>query len=421
MLTITPVVLAHHRRKDGTYNVKIRVTWKGRSAYVATNLFCSRDDLTRSLNIKTPAIRDAAARLVAEMRDSVSGLSPALMEDLTAAEIVARIKGARSARSFRLDFIDYGYKFAGRKTPSTARAYTMALRALERWSGKKSIDVNDITKAMLLDFAKSVDKARKIRYNQKSGMWHESDKEKQEHGQSYRHMMKLAAIYRAARDEFNDEDTGAILIPRDPFRAVRLEAPRTTHAQGSLNVETIQRIIDAEAVEETPAIRVALGAFVLSFCLMGANLADLYAAKPFDGGVWVYNRQKTASRRDDRAEMRVVIPTELSGLVGRLGGDKRWWLGALHKLNPKADQITARVNKALRRWCAREGLESFTFYAARHSWATVARNVCGIDKATVDECLDHVGDYRLADIYIQRDWNVINKANAEVLRLFSFK
>ena len=88
MLTIAPVVFSHHRRKDGTYNVKIRVTWKGVNKYIATNLWCSKDDLTRSLKIKTPAIVDAAARLVKELRDSVTDLSPALMENLTADDIV---------------------------------------------------------------------------------------------------------------------------------------------------------------------------------------------------------------------------------------------------------------------------------------------------------------------------------------------
>lgn len=420
MLTITPVVLTHNRRKDGSYNVKIRVCWKGQNRYIATNLWCTKNDLTRAHKIKNPAIIDAAARLVGELRESVAGLSPALMENLTAAEIVARMKGARAAGSFRLDLLEYGRRFASRKTPSTARAYTMALGALERWLGRPTLDVNEVTKSMLLEFAKAVDGAGKVSYNQHKGTWTETGKAKQEHGQSYRHMMKLAAIYHAARDEYNDEDAGVMLIPRDPFRAVRLEAPMTVRAQGALGVETIQRVIDAEAAEDDPATRVALGAFVVSFSLMGANLADLYAARPFDGDVWVYNRRKTASRRADRAEMRVDVPPELAGVLARMRGDKRWWLGALHDLNPKADQITARVNKSLRRWCAREGLEPFTFYAARHSWATIARNVCGIDKGTVDECLDHVGDYRLADIYIQRDWTVTARANGKVLALFRF-
>lgn len=42
------------------------------------------------------------------------------------------------------------------------------------------------------------------------------------------------------------------------------------------------------------------------------------------------------------------------------------------------------VNKYLRQWCQREGLEPFIFYAARHTWATTARRL-GVEKATIDE------------------------------------
>lgn len=420
MLTITPVVLTHNRRKDGSYNVKIRVCWKGQNRYIATNLWCTKNDLTRAHKIKNPAIIDAAARLVGELRESVAGLSPALMENLTAAEIVARMKGARAAGSFRLDLLEYGRRFASRKTPSTARAYTMALGALERWLGRPTLDVNEVTKSMLLEFAKAVDDAGKVSYNQHKGTWTETGKAKQEHGQSYRHMMKLAAIYHAVRDEFNDEDAGLMLIPRNPFKAVKVEAPKTVKAQNPLPVEIIQRIIDAELVEGDKSIRIALATFLLSFGTMGANLADLYEARPFKGDTWVYFRMKTRERREDRAEIHIDIQPEVCRYIAHLQGDKRWWLGGLHDLNPKADQITARINKALRRWCDREGVEPFTFNAARHSWATIARNVCGIDKATVDECLDHVGDYHLADIYIQRDWTVMARANVKVLALFRF-
>lgn len=420
MLTITPVILPGNRRKDGSYNVKIRVCWKGVNRYIATNLWCGRDDVTRGHKIKSPSVLDAAAVLVRELRESVADLSPALMETLTTEDIVARMKAHRAADSFRLDFFDYGSKFAARKTQNTARAYTSALGALSRFLGGRPLDVNDITKALLLEFVKAVNEAPKAHYNIHTGQMDESGKGKQPQGQSYRHMAKLAAIYNAARDEFNDEDAGVLLIPRNPFRAVRLPVPKTVAGQKALDVQLVQRIIDSETGETDGSIRTALSVFLLSFCLMGANLADLYAAKPFKGNVWTYYRRKTASRRADRAEMRVVLPDQVVGIVERLKGDRRWWLGRLHDMNPRADQITSRVNRALRRWCVREGVEPFTFYAARHSWATIARNRAGIDKATVDECLDHVGNYQLADIYLERDWGIINKANTEVLALFDF-
>ena len=64
--------------------------------------------------------------------------------------------------------------------------------------------------------------------------------------------------------------------------------------------------------------------------------------------------------------------------------------------------------------------EPFTFYAARHSWATIARNDCRIDKATVDECLNHVGNMQLADVYIKKDWRIQWDVNKKVLDLFTW-
>ena len=57
----------------------------------------------------------------------------------------------------------------------------------------------------------------------------------------------------------------------------------------------------------------------------------------------------------------------------------------------------------------------FTFYAARHSWATYARRI-GVEKATVDECLCHKGDFALTDIYAERAWGLMTEANAKVIR-----
>jgi integrase len=75
------------------------------------------------------------------------------------------------------------------------------------------------------------------------------------------------------------------------------------------------------------------------------------------------------------------------------------------------------VNKYLRQWCQREGLEPFTFYAARHSFATLARRQ-GVEKATIDEALGHLGDYQVADIYAERNWRLAWEANRKVLELF---
>ena len=68
------------------------------------------------------------------------------------------------------------------------------------------------------------------------------------------------------------------------------------------------------------------------------------------------------------------------------------------------------------------GIEGLEFYAARHSWATIARSSdVGIDKTTVHEALNHVSsNLAITDIYIDRDWSVIWNANKKVLALFDW-
>ncbi|MDR1543504.1 MAG: transposase, partial [Prevotellaceae bacterium] len=59
---------------------------------------------------------------------------------------------------------------------------------------------------------------------------------------------------------------------------------------------------------------------------------------------------------------------------------------------------------------------NLTFYAARHTWATLAENSVGIDKYTVHKCLNHVDEkMRMTDRYTKTDWRPINKANRQVL------
>ena len=182
--------------------------------------------------------------------------------------------------------------------------------------------------------------------------------------------------------------------------------------QDPLPAETVQRIIEARPA--LASVRTALDLFVLSFGTMGANLADLYEADGERMGascVWEYRRRKTRERRADGAAMKVYVPEVIRDRLGALD--------RLRTMAGKPQYATGKVNKGLARWCRDEGVPVFTFYAARHTWATLARRI-GVEKATVDECLAHVGDFPVTDIYAERDWDQINAANARVLSLFRF-
>lgn len=411
-ITFAPVCIASNRRKDGSYPVKIRVTYKGVSRRLPTNLIARQPDLTRTLHIKPGTILGKAQALIRQMQDTLADLSPFVTEGWDVDRVVAHIRSRLTERDFELDFFDFADGYLRDKTQVTRRAYEMALSSLARWLGGRRLDINDITKGMLLEWRRAVDAEGKLYYNRTTGMVEDSGQPRGA-GVSARHLSKLAHIFNAARMRYNDDER--ILIPRTPFDGI----PKTTpppHGQHNLGAELMQRIINAEAegVE-----RVALDVFLLSFATMGANLADLWAAKPC-GPVWVYNRQKTKNRRQDRAEMRVTIQPEAGALVARLqDGPGGWWLPALHRLAGSKDLASQYINRALRKWAEREGVEPFTFYAARKTWASLARRA-GVEKATIDECLCHIGDFRVADIYIERDYSLMDAANRRVLDTLQF-
>ena len=63
-------------------------------------------------------------------------------------------------------------------------------------------------------------------------------------------------------------------------------------------------------------------------------------------------------------------------------------------------------------------VDDLEFYAARHSWATIARNDADVDKYTVHTALNHVSeDMKAIDIYIKKSWDPIDRANRKVLDL----
>lgn len=381
MITYKPIIIPGGRRKDGIWPVKIRVTFKGVSRRIPTTLACTDADLTRSGKIKNAAILERAGELIARMREATADLSPFTLEAWSVDEVVAHIRAALSADSFRLDFFAYGRELIAGKIPHTRAYYQTALNALADYLGRDTLDINSITRGMLVSFAESVGETK-----------------------AARHLAKLAFIHRSARDQFNDEDAGAIRIPRQPFQNLPKVRPQGK-GQKALQPQELQALIDCAPANEWEAL--ALAAFLLSFCTMGANLADLYAEKGPISGVWCYKRRKTGVYNE------VAVNARIAGLAGQLqDGPAGWWLPALHRYGT-ADTATHNINKWLAQIAARLGLPSFRFYAARKTWATTARRL-GIEKATIDDALAHAGDYRMADIYAEKNWTLTAAANERV-------
>ena len=157
--------------------------------------------------------------------------------------------------------------------------------------------------------------------------------------------------------------------------------------------------------------------FILSFCLMGMNSADLYNATEMKGNTITYNRTKTKDRRLDKAQMKVDIPKLAQPLIEKYKDKTSKRLFNFYQYYVDEKGFNKAINYGLKEIGRLLEIDDLEYYAARHSWATIALNKVGIDKYTVHAALNHVDEtMKVTDIYIERDFVNENKANAKVVK-----
>lgn len=417
--TFRPVVYAHHKRQDGTFNVKINVYFNGKERRLPTTIYCTKNDLTRTHHIKNQDILNKCNVLIAQMHNAVADISIFDLEGRDVDWLVNRIRGKLRASTFRLDFFQFAQEYLAGKNAGTRSTYQSAVNAFASYLKKDSIDINDITKQMIVKFADFCEVRNKISKCGQEDVYKATSKKKKKGITTAAYLSKLATIFKAAKAKYNDNDEDVVLIPRSPFDNVKVETAQN-EGQVALPQETMQLLI-SEPVERLNKYRIAIDALVVSFGLMGMNMADLYEAKPPKDGVLCYNRRKTRERRQDKAEMRVPVPAELLPFLERLGAgtDKECWLPRLREIAYCRQKTAVNVNYHIANWCAAHKVERFTTYAVRKAWATLARST-GADKSLVDECIGHTGDYVLTDIYALKPYDKMAELNRMVLAMFQW-
>jgi integrase len=391
---------------------------------MSTNVYATADDLTKSLKIKNRDIISASNVII---NDCIAicndaGYSIVGMDiDRLVEMLKARLKGEDK---FRLDFIKFaGDEIAG-MPKSTGALYIAAVNAFVRYLKKTSLDILDIDTEMLRRFEDFIiEEPSRWGLNRK-GQRQNIVKKGRRAVSAY--LSCIRALYNRARKKYNKYDRGIIKIPFYPFEHYGLKsspAPR----KRALSIDVIQRIIELPYEKEIVGGRwnlfnLAKDCFLLSFGLAGMNSADLFTCKPDKNGIITYNREKTKSRRDDRAEMKIRIEDCISNLIDKYRDPEDKNLFRFYSHYADSQHFNAAINTGLKKTGGKLGIDDLEYYAARHSWATIARSAAvGIDKATVHEALNHVDDQmKITDIYIDRDWSVIWEANRKVLGLFDW-
>ena len=215
-------------------------------------------------------------------------------------------------------------------------------------------------------------------------------------------------IFNEAIKEYNTN--GNDIIQSNPFDkfSVPRDIPQTKDRV--ISEENLVRVFNFKG---TRRVGMARDCYVLSFFLMGVNSVDIYECVSYNKGVLAYDRAKTRDRRNDNAHIEIVVPDIIKPLFRKYKGTTRVF--DFYQKYSNAANFNKHINKGLHFIADELGIPRFDFYSARHTWASIARNKLGIDKYTIHEALNHVSQLDVTDIYIQKDFTNINKANEKVV------
>lgn len=269
----------------------------------------------------------------------------------------------------------------------TSETYTQALKKLLRFMLDEDLAISDITDQRMQDYQAWLRK-QGLALNTISF-----------------YMRILRAVYNKAVDQ-------GLLTDRRPFRHVYTGQAKTR--KRALTIMEIRRIYALKPGSRSLCF--ARDMFLFSFFTRGMAFVDMAHLKTSDikGGTLCYKRQKTGQQLSIRWEkaMQEIIDrypsatgTYLLPLITQTNGRERNQYRSMQsKINRDLKEIArmARLSQRL------------TMYMARHSWATIARDL-KVPTSIISEGMGHTNE-RTTQIYLKNiDVKVIDQANRQVI------
>lgn len=278
MLTINPEVVKVQRRTNECFTVRLRFTLNRRMKRISTSLFATSNDLTKDYKIKpsSPIKQDVDA-LIRGYYDKCAKLQIEL-NNYTLDDVIDYLNGEHEKNQV-IDFIKFSREWIASTTIKGAPNYTTAINALVRFIGKEELDINLITLDFLEGFKAFLNKEREVRTKKLI----QQGKRVPSNRSLSLYLISIKKLFNEAKKKYNKQDKNLILIPNSPF--IELEIPKQEATRKrAIPVDIIKKVWNLpykdmkKGYKATCRYNLAKDCFILSFCLMGMNSADLYNA-----------------------------------------------------------------------------------------------------------------------------------------------
>ena len=394
-------------RKDGFWQVYIRVTHQRNVGFIKTDKMVNASGLTKTNDIKDAFVLRYCADLIIKYNELLNKTD---INSLNVNQVIDYL----TTEDDDVCFSDYARQHVGRLINNgqdrTARNYELALGHLERYFGTNKVMFSQLTSTAVTLWIKSLEST---------------------HRAKEMYPVCMRQVFRAAVKEMNDYDNDIIRIKTNPWIKVQIpQSDRTT--KRAISAEDCRRFFSApmppsKMIDPLPELGHDIAKLVL--CLAGMNTIDLYDLKKEDykRGRFCYKRAKTRHSRKDEAyfEMRIE-PVILPIIEKYKADDDSPYFFNFHSRYTSADSFCANVNSGIKKICKSIGLPKekwYSVYTFRHTWATIAQNDCGANIAEVGFAMNHSHGHTVTRGYIKLDFTPAWELNAKVIDfvLFSTK
>lgn len=402
MATFKPVVRT--RRKDGFFQVYIRVVHNSKPGYIRTEKFVTGQMVDKNGNISDPFVNEFCARTILHYADLLNRKDCAKWSVRQVIEYVT--KGEDD-----ICFSDYARlhmdRMIDRGQQRNARNYKLALQHMEVFFGTNRIMFGQLTSTQVNRWIATLDQTRRAK-------------------EMYPVCMRQ--VFRAAVSEYNDYDNGVIRIKTNPWSKVKI--PQADRSEKIAISPEECRLFFAAPLPQTrmidPLPELGRDVAKMVLCLAGMNTVDIYELRKenYRNGCICYKRAKTRKTRTDDAYIEMRVEPIIQPLVEKyLAEADDPYLFNFHKRFSSSDSFCANVNAGIKQVCKSMGIAQknrYCVYTFRHTWGTVAQNDCGASVAEVAFGMNHSHGHTVTRGYIKIDFTPAWKLNAKVIDFIFF-
>ena len=392
-------------RKDGFWQVYIRVGVGVKVGYITTGKYVTSKGLSKTNEITDPYVLQYCSSLIIEYNDRLNRVN-------TSRWTVKQVVDFLRTMDSDLCFSEYARKHIDRMVDRgqqrNARNYELALQHLERFAGTTKVMFSELTSLFINQWIKSLETTKRAKEM---------------------YPICIRQVFKAALVEYNDYDNNLIRIKSNPW--MNVEIPKADRPEKlAITPEACREFFFFPLPESKmahPLEELGRDVAMIVICLAGINTVDLFHMKKTDyyDDILHYQRAKTKMFRTDGAYMEMRVPAILQPLFEKYKStdEDDEHLFCFAKRHTTSDSFSANVNIGIRHLCEAMGIDKdndYSVYTFRHTWGTIAQNDCNASIEEVAFAMNHSSAHKVTRGYIKTDYSPAWELNEKVIDFIFF-